>query len=150
MTSPRTNQKSVHKLSTYPTTPSLILILKILSLKAFGALCLLSTSCLDWLPCACDKRGRVFLQHNLVSVDWLYCAWVLNSVQSLSRVRLFATPWTVARQVSLSITNSQSPPKPTSIESVMPSNHLILCRPLLLHLPSFPASGSFQMSQLFA
>ena len=47
-----------------------------------------------------------------------------------------------------SITNSQSPPKPMSIESVMPSNHLILCRPLLLI--SFPASGSFQMSQLFA
>ena len=58
-----------------------------------------------------------------------------SSVQSLSRVRLFATPWTTACQASLSITNSQSPPKPMSIESVMPSNHLILCRPLLL-LPS--------------
>ena len=59
-------------------------------------------------------------------------------VQSLSRVRLFATPWTAARQASLSITNSQSSPKPMSIESVMPSNHFILCRPLLL-LPSlFP------------
>ena len=53
-------------------------------------------------------------------------------VQSLSRVRLFATLWTAARQASLSITNSRSPPKPMSIESVMPSNHLILCRPLLL------------------
>ena len=52
-----------------------------------------------------------------------------------SRVRLFATPWTTARQASLSITNSQRPPKLMSIESVMPSNHLILCRPLLL-LPS--------------
>ena len=51
------------------------------------------------------------------------------SVQLLSRVRLFATPWTAAHQASLSITNSQSPPKPMSIESVMPSNHLILCHP---------------------
>ena len=58
-----------------------------------------------------------------------------SSVQSLSCVRLFVTPWTVAYQASLSITNSRSLPKPMSIESVMPSNHLILCRPLLL-LPS--------------
>ena len=75
--------------------------------------------------------------------------YVFSSVQSLSRVWLFVTPWTAARQASLSITNSWSSPKPMSIESVMPSNHLILCRPLLL-LPSiFPASGSFLMSQLF-
>ena len=60
---------------------------------------------------------------------------VIDSVQSLSRVRLFATPWIKTHQASLSITNSWSPPKPKSIESVMPSNHLILCRPLLL-LPS--------------
>ena len=56
----------------------------------------------------------------------------LSSVQSLSRVWLFATPWTAARQASLSITNSQSLPKLMSIESVMPSNHLTLCLPLLL------------------
>ena len=67
----------------------------------------------------------------------------LSSVQSLSRVRLFATPWTAARQASLSITNSRSPPKPTSIESMMPPNHLILCHPLLL-LPSiFPSIRVF-------
>ena len=59
----------------------------------------------------------------------------ISSVQLLSRVRLFATPWTTARQASLSITNSQSLLKLMSIESVMPSNHLILCHPLLL-LPS--------------
>ena len=60
------------------------------------------------------------------------------SVQSLSHVQLFVTRWTAAHQASLSITNSQSSLKPMSIESVMPSNHLILCRPLLL-LPSiFP------------
>ena len=59
----------------------------------------------------------------------------INSVQLLSHVRLFATLWTTARQASLSITNSQSLLKLISIESMMPSNHLILCRPLLL-LPS--------------
>ena len=63
-------------------------------------------------------------------------------VQSLSRVRL-ATPWTAARQASLSITNSRSPPKLMFIESVMPSNHLFLCSPLL-HLPStFPSIRVF-------
>ena len=67
----------------------------------------------------------------------------LSSGQSLSRVQLFATPWTVARQASLSITNSQSLHKLMSIESVMPSNHLILYHPLLLLPQSFPASGSF-------
>ena len=59
-----------------------------------------------------------------------------SSVQTLSRVRLFATPWTAARQVSLSITNSWSLLKLMSVELVMPSSHPILCRPLLL-LPSF-------------
>ena len=59
----------------------------------------------------------------------------LSSVQSLSRVRLFANPGTAARQASLSIINSRSLLKLMSVESVMPSNHLILCRPLLL-LPS--------------
>jgi len=62
-----------------------------------------------------------------------------SSVQSLSRVRLFATPWIEARQASLSITNSRSSLRLTSIESVMPSSHLILCRPLLL-LPPIPPS----------
>ena len=62
-----------------------------------------------------------------------------SSVQSLSRVWLFATPWTAACQASLSITNSWSLPKLISIKSVMPSSHLILCRPLLL-LPPIPPS----------
>ena len=66
-----------------------------------------------------------------------------SSVQSLSHVRLFATAWTVARQASLSITNSRSLPKLMSTESVMPSNHHILCHPLLL-LPSiFPSIRVF-------
>ena len=74
----------------------------------------------------------------------------ISSVQSLSHIQLFVNPWTTARQASLSLTNSQSPPKPMSIESVMPSNHPILRRP---HLPLpqyFPASESFPMSQLFS
>ena len=65
-------------------------------------------------------------------MQWIY---LFNSVQSLSCVRLSATPWTTACRASLSITNSWNSPKPMSIESVMPSNHLILCRPLFL-LPS--------------
>ena len=60
------------------------------------------------------------------------------------------TPWTAARQASLSITNSQSLIKLMSIESVMPSNHLIFCCPLSSHLQSFPASRSFLVSQFFA
>ena len=56
----------------------------------------------------------------------------ISSVQPLGHVRLFATPWTATRQASLSITNSRSPPKPISIVSVMPSNHLMLCHPLPL------------------
>ena len=56
---------------------------------------------------------------------------LFSSVQSLSRVQLFATPWTAAHQASLSITNSRNLLKPMSVELVMPSNHLILCHPLL-------------------
>ena len=87
----------------------------------------------------------------------LYCRWILyhlghqgssfitslQSVQSLSRVRLFEIPWTAALQASLSITNSQSPPKPMSIELVMPSNHLILYHPLLFLPSSFPSIRVF-------
>ena len=66
-----------------------------------------------------------------------------------SRVRLLAVPWTAAGQASLSLTFSRCLTKFTSIESMMPSNHLILCHPLLLLLQSFPTSGSFPVSQLF-
>ena len=74
------------------------------------------------MPCLCDASSTLF-----------------NSVQLLSRVRLFATPWTEACQASLSITNSWSSPKLMCIELVMPSSHLILCC-LLLLLPSIPPS----------
>ena len=70
--------------------------------------------------------------NQLLNPCWVAMFLILSSVQSLSRVRLFATPWTAARQASLSITNSHCLLKLMSVESVMPSNHLILCHPLLL------------------
>ena len=68
---------------------------------------------------------------------------LFSSVQSLSHVRLFVTPWTTAHQASLAITNSQSLLKLMSIESMMPSNHLILCHPLLFPPSIFPSIGIF-------
>ena len=83
------------------------------------------------------------LQNLLAPGRWDQTQSVSQSVQSLSHVRLFATPWTAAHQASLSITNTQSLLKLMSIKSVMPSNHLILCHPLLL-LPSvFPSIRVF-------
>ena len=75
---------------------------------------------------------------------------MFTSVQLFSHVRLFATPWIAAWQASLSTTNSQSLLKLMSIESVMPSSHLILCFPFSSCPQSLQASGSFPMSQLFA
>ena len=72
-----------------------------------------------------------------------------SSVQSLSFVQLFATPWVAARQASLSIINSRSSLKLTSIESVIPSNHLILCHPLLLLLSIFPSIRIFSNESVF-
>ena len=82
--------------------------------------------------------------------EWFKIKKLFSAVQLLSRVRLFATPWISARQDSLSITNSQSSLRLTSIKSVMPSSYLILCHPLPLLPPILPASESFPMSQLFA
>ena len=73
----------------------------------------------------------------------------VSSVQSLSRVRLFVTPWTAARQVSLSITNSRSLLKLISIEPMMPSNHLILCYPLVLVPSIFPSIRVFSSESVF-
>ena len=78
------------------------------------------------------RNSLIHANHHFISVDF-------SSVQSFSRVRLSVTPWIAARQASLSITNSRSSLKLTSIESVMPSSHLILCSPLLL-LPPIPPS----------
>ena len=80
---------------------------------------------------------------------WYYFRYIqFNSVQSLSRVQLFVTPWTAACQASLSITNCWSLLKLMSIESVMSSSHLIPCRPLLLLPPIPPSISFFPMSQL--
>ena len=84
-------------------------------------------------------RNFLDLWSTFVSKFRFGCSVQFSSVQSLSHVRLLATPWITARQASLSITNSRSSFKLTSIESVMPSSHLILCRPLLL-LPAIPPS----------
>ena len=86
------------------------------------------------------KRGVMKIH---VSKSYSSIKYQFSSVQSLSHVRLFATPWTTAYQASLSIPNSWSPPKPMSVESVMPSNHLILSS------PSPPALNLSQHQDLF-
>ena len=83
----------------------------------------------------CPNAPILCLRTSLLSAHILQ----FSSVQSLNRVWLFATPWIAARQASLSITSSRGSPRLTSIVSVMPSSHLILCRPLLL-LPPIPPS----------
>jgi len=91
------------------------------------------------------RRMELKVDFPLLRSDTNICVWMVqfSSVQSLSHAQLFVTPWTTACQASLSITNSRSPPKPMSIEMVMPSNHLNLCCPLFL-LPSiFPSIRVF-------
>ena len=100
-------------------------------------------------------HGRVTLFPRL-GHPWVYFSCYLrafpqiSSVQLLSHVQFFVTPWMAAHQASMSITNSWSLLNLMSIESGMPSNYLIHCHPLSSHFQPFPASGSFQMSQLFA
>ena len=86
---------------------------------------------------------RMYMWNFSVKYCWSLFSVQFSSVHSLSRVRLFATPWIAARQASLSIINSRSSPRLTSTESVMPSSHLILCRPLLLS-PIPPSISLFQ------
>ena len=102
--------------------------------KVYPSIALLLHLCQISVGCTCLMFWRLF--YRLMCP--FFCHTILiqfSSIWSLSPVRLFATPWTAARQASLSITNCQSPLKPMSIESVIPSNHLILRHPLLL-LPS--------------
>ena len=100
--------------------------------------------------CVCVCVCVSTLPYPFIVDGYLSCFHVLwVSVQSLSRVRLFVTPWTAARQASLSITKSRCLLRVMSIESVMPSKHLILCSPFSSCLQFFPGSGSFQMSQFF-
>ena len=102
------------------------------------------------------KSQRVYIIVLVIRWEWLSSYYItkekspsVQSVQSLSHVWLFATPWTAARQASLSITNFLSILSLMFIESVMSSNHLILCCPFFIHLQSFPAPGSYPMSQFF-
>ena len=107
--------------------------------------CVYSHDSVPFSECFLDEGHLCwqYLNTTLSILQGTWCQGKVSSVQSLSSVRLFATPWITACQASLSVTNSQSPPKPMSIELVMPSNHLILCRPLLL-LPSiFPSIRVF-------
>ena len=97
---------------------------------------ILPTLCYSW---------SIFLQNYSIKGFIFFCFYklCLSSVQSLSRVQLLVTPWAAAHQASLSIINSQSLLRLMSIESVMPSNHLILCRPLLLPPSIFPSIRVF-------
>ena len=109
----------------------------------------MSSSKCCFLTCIqiCQEGGKMVCYSHLLKnfsqfvVIYIVKFFQFSLVQSLSCVRLFATPWNAARQASLSITNSRSSLKLTSIESVMPSSHLILCRPLFL-LPPIPPSIS--------
>ena len=92
-------------------------------------------------PSLCLLHCRQILYH--LSHQRRHVPDTFSSVQLLSRVRLFATPWTAARQASLSIANSWSLLKLMSMESIMASNHLILCHPLLLPLSIFPSIRVF-------
>ena len=117
-----------------------------------------------WVTTNCGRFLKRWYYQTTLPASWETCIQVkkpwlepdmeqsvqFSSFQSLSHIQLFATPWTAACQAYLSITNSQILLKLMSIELVMPSNHLILYHPFSSCLQSFPASGSFQMSQFFA
>ena len=104
--------------------------------------------CCVWLILGPLSRQEI---RNIQVCIYIYThTYQFSSVQSLSGVRLFVTPWIAARQASLSITNSRSSLKLMSIESVILSSHFILCHPLFFPPPLLPPSESFPMSQLFA
>ena len=136
----------------FPTPPTIdvLTISSVLPFSEYHILIvgiILSVAISDWRFLHSSRHLRFFhvlpwLDSSVVfSSELCSVIWMFSSVQLLSRVRLFATPWTVARQASLSITNSWSLLKLTSIKLVMPSNHLILCR---LLLPSiFPSIRVF-------
>ena len=100
-----------------------------------------------WAVCIFTLPGKIYLETDSHSSNTLCsrlcCVYLPGSVQLLSRVWLFVTPWTAARQASLSIIKAQSLLKLMSIKSVMPSNHLTLCRSLLLPLSIFPSIRVF-------
>ena len=120
-----------------PWVKVILLMINILTVKSWGGMIYLDIKLFDNFLNPVDK---------LAFSSFFFVQFCL--VQSLSHVQLFATPWTTARQASLSITNSWRLLKLMSIESVMPSSHLILCRPLLL-LPSiFPSIRVFSQDSV--
>ena len=129
---PRTKTSVMNIHSYYPRIYQVITIYQVIIKSALSAL-------ENWKGnLSGTRKGKLIFVILILILKWF------SSVQTLSRVWLFATPWTAACQASLSITNSRSLLKPMSIVSVMPSNHLVLCHPLLL-LPSiFP---SIRLSQ---
>ena len=96
------------------------------------------------------KQNITYEKSIVLPLAQMFPSLQFTLVQSLSHVQLFATPWSAAHQASLSMTNSQSLLKLMSIESMMPSNHLILCHPFSSCPQSFPASRSSPVSRLFA
>ena len=104
-------------------------------------------SCISYVSCLAGKFFTTVPPRKPIHKHLLIHQYIgsvqFSSVQLLSRVQLFATPWTAARQASPSITNSWSLLKLMSVESRMPSNHLILCRPLLLQPSIFPCISVF-------
>ena len=126
----------------------LLVIMRQVPVLCFGFLiCQTRITKLSCLKIKYSDSCKLFSKHKLVIISFKYVIAMpflaknvqFSSVQSLSRVQLFVTPWITARQASLSITNSCSSLRLMSAESVMPSSHLILCRPLLL-LPPIPPS----------
>ena len=115
-----------------------------LSIKVTNRLCDIRYTCTIWILLLGfyeGKGGRQCLKYKGMGSK---TARGFSSIQSLSRVWLFVTPWPAAHQASLSITNSRSLLKLMSVEPVMPSNHLILCRPLLLPPSIFPSISLFK------
>ena len=126
----------------------LLVIMRQVPVLCFGFLiCQTRITKLSCLKIKYSDSCKLFSKHKLVIISFKYVIAMpflaknvqFSSVQSLSRVQLFATPWIAARQVSRSITNSRSSLRLVSAESVMPSSHLILCHPRLF-LPPIPPS----------
>ena len=136
VSSAQLNDKFTHLIATDCYACYYIHIWKLLNCTAFFLKFFSFISCKLIKICEFIFNWRIIALQHCVG---FYQTSTFSSVQSLSRVRLFATPWITAHQASLSITNSQSSLRLMSIESVMPSSHLILCHPLLL-LPPIPPS----------
>ena len=107
----------------------------------------MSTNILDSLSFNLFNISKVLKDLGILSIQLWASLWFLSSVQSLSCVWLFTTPWTAALQASLSITNPRSLLKLMSIKSVMPSNNLILCHPLLLPPSIFTSIGVWLLGE---